>query len=202
MALLNSSAASRHVFYYLEGQTAEAFLPTPVSDRPHQNVQLIGYRGDGPVAATTTSFLVPRRAGWRHHHPRSRDLPRRSVRRNRERLRTTLPLRSPWRGIGTAAARRARERARPHRPRRARPAHPLAGKNFARASFRSVAENPGRNPALVESAADARHYRTVTDAQGVTALCSALECTEPSPPDRAAIVVAIWRPSARRAISA
>ncbi len=54
-------AVADMLFYYLDAQTAEAFLPTA---RQRQNVinlcKLIGYRLDGPLAATTElRFSVP-----------------------------------------------------------------------------------------------------------------------------------------------
>lgn len=162
------------LFYYLDAQTAEAFLPTA---RQRQNIinlcKLIGYRLDGPIAATTElRFSLPAALEG------DVVIPAHAVCRARLSdgsvidFETTEPATIPG-GAVTASA----------------PAHqgkrksetftiqgtlqqriPLTGRNIVQGSVTVAVDGDAWTevPHFVESAADARHYRTETDAHGAT----------------------------------
>ena len=164
------------LFYYLDAQTAEAFLPTA---RQRQNIinlcTLIGYRLDGPIAATTE---------LRFSLPTALDgdivIPAHAVCRARLSdgsvidYETTDPAIIP---SGTVAA-----SASAHQGKRKSETFtiqgdltqriPLAGKSVAQdsVSVTVAGEAWTEAPHFAESASDAQHFRTETDALGATAV--------------------------------
>jgi len=162
------------LFYYLDAQTAEAFLPTA---RQRQNLinlcKLIGYRLDGPVAASTElRFSLPAAL------ESDISIPAHAVCRARlsdgaiVEFETTESLVIPHGAVtATVAARQGKRKSESFKARDVKNQRiRLAGKNIAHGiiGVTVAGETWTEVPHFVESAADARHYRTETDAQGVT----------------------------------
>ncbi|HOF17820.1 MAG TPA: baseplate J/gp47 family protein [Phycisphaerae bacterium] len=162
------------LFYYLDAQTSEAFLPTA---RQRQNIinlcTLIGYRLDGPIAATTelrfslaaaldADVSIPAHAVCRAR------LSDGSVIDFETTESTVIP-----RGVvtATAPARQGRRKRESFTVRDTLGQRiPLAGKNIAQGSVSVVVDgDPWTEvPHFVESGGDAAHFRTETDASGAT----------------------------------
>jgi hypothetical protein len=183
------------LFYYLDAQTAEAFLPTARQRQSLINLcKLIGYRLDGPVAATTE---------LRFSLPAALDgdivIPVHAVCRARLSdgaaidFETTEPTTIPRGAVSaTAPARQGKRKSETFTARDVRGQRILlAGKSIAEGSVAvSVAGEPWTEvPHFVESAADARHYRTETDAQGITTVHFGDGVNGAVPPTGAAIVI-------------
>ncbi len=196
------------LFYYLDAQTAEAFLPTARQRQSLVNLsKLIGYRLDGPVAATTElRFSLPAALDGDIVIPVHAICRARLSDGTAIDFETVLPATIPHGAVSaTVPARQGRRKseaftARDVRGQRVR----LAGKNIAESSVAvSVSGEPWTEvPHFVESAADARHYRTETDDQGVTAVLFGDGVNGVVPTTGAPSSSTIWRLSARRAISA
>ena len=183
------------LFYYLDAQTAEAFLPTA---RQRQNLinlcKLIGYRLDAPVAATTElRFSLPAALDG------DITIPVHTICRARLSDGTTIDFETtqsptiPHDSVtATVPARQGKRKSETFTARDVRSQQiRLAGKSIAQGSVAvTMAGEPWTEvPHFVESAADARHYRTETDAQGVTAVLFGDGVNGVVPATGAAIVV-------------
>ena len=164
------------LFFYLDAQTAEAFLPTA---RQRQNLlnlcKLIGYRLDGPVAATTElRFSLPAAL------EADIAIPARAVCRARLSDGSSIDFETlaaailPRGAVSASAPARQGKRksetftARDVRGQRIR----LASKGIAQGSVEVTASGEAWTevPHFLESPPDARHYLLETDAQDVTTL--------------------------------